>query len=218
VAVIGGDDQITVVPHLDAALARRDPKPFLGYSDNTSMHHWLRANGIASFSGGSSQVHLGPGPGVDEVHARSLRAALVTGDRIQSTEPGESEDSGVDWAGPRALGLFGEREPAGPWSWPGPHRHRPGLGRLRRGDSGDLHRRPVPVRPRRAGWRGSAAGNARKNCFPPGMPDGSSVRWANPASPPRQTRSWRPARRYRTSPAVPQQDNAPGCAPSSATS
>lgn len=61
-AVIGGDDQITVIPHLDAALARRDPKPFLGYSDNTHMHHWLQANGIASFSGGSSQVHLGPGP------------------------------------------------------------------------------------------------------------------------------------------------------------
>ena len=86
-AVIGGDDQITVIPHLDAALARRDPKPFLGYSDNTNMHHWLWANGIASFYGGSSQVHLGPGPGVDEVHARSLRAALVTGERIEITEP-----------------------------------------------------------------------------------------------------------------------------------
>ena len=103
VAVIGGDDQITVIPHLDAALARRDPKPFLGYSDNTNMHHWLWANGIASFYGGSSQVHLGPGPGVDEVHARSMRAALVTGERIEITEPGESEDFGVDWADPRAL-------------------------------------------------------------------------------------------------------------------
>ncbi len=122
VAVIGGDDQITVIPHLDAALARRDPKPFLGYSDNTNMHHWLWANGIASFYGGSSQVHLGPGPGVDEVHARSLRAALVTGERIEITEPGESEDFGVDWADPRALDFFGEREPAGPWSWHGPAR------------------------------------------------------------------------------------------------
>src|SRR5690625_901910 len=27
-AVIGGEDQITVVPHLDADLVRRDPKPF----------------------------------------------------------------------------------------------------------------------------------------------------------------------------------------------
>jgi len=121
-AVIGGDDQITVIPHLDAALARRDPKPFLGYSDNTNMHHWLWANGISSFYGGSSQVHLGPGPWVDEVHARSLRAALLTGERIEITEPGESEDFGVDWADPRALDLFGEREPAGPWSWHGPAR------------------------------------------------------------------------------------------------
>jgi muramoyltetrapeptide carboxypeptidase LdcA involved in peptidoglycan recycling len=121
-AVIGGDDQITVIPHLDAALARRDPKPFLGYSDNTNMHHWLWANGVASFYGGSSQVHLGPGPGVDEVHARSLRAALVSGERIEISEPGESEDFGVDWADPRALDFFGEREPTGPWSWHGPAR------------------------------------------------------------------------------------------------
>lgn len=38
-ATIGGEDQITVIPHLDAASARRDPKPFLGYSDNTNLHH-----------------------------------------------------------------------------------------------------------------------------------------------------------------------------------
>jgi muramoyltetrapeptide carboxypeptidase LdcA involved in peptidoglycan recycling len=59
---------------------------------------------------------------VDEVHARSLRAALVTGERIEITEPGESEDFGVDWADPRALDFFGEREPAGAWSWHGPAR------------------------------------------------------------------------------------------------
>jgi muramoyltetrapeptide carboxypeptidase LdcA involved in peptidoglycan recycling len=121
-ATIGGDDQITVVPHLDADLARRDPKPFLGTSDNTNLHHWLWANGIASFYGGSSQVHLGPGPGVDDIHARSLRAALITGERIELTDPGESEDIGIDWADPRALDSFGDREPTEPWSWSGPAR------------------------------------------------------------------------------------------------
>lgn len=35
-AVVGGEDQITVIPHLDAGSARRDPKPFLGTSDNTN--------------------------------------------------------------------------------------------------------------------------------------------------------------------------------------
>ena len=102
-AVLGGDDQITVIPHLDPTLARADPKPFLGTSDNTNLHQWLWQHGVASFYGGSTQVHLGPGPAVDDVHARSLRAALITGDRLEVTDPGESEDIGVDWDDPRAL-------------------------------------------------------------------------------------------------------------------
>jgi muramoyltetrapeptide carboxypeptidase LdcA involved in peptidoglycan recycling len=121
-AAIGGDDQITVIPHLDAALARRDPKPFLGVSDNTHLHHWLWASGVASFYGGSSQVHLGPGPGVDEIHARSLRAALLTGETLEITDPGESEDVGVDWHDPRSMESFGDREPTEPWAWYGPAR------------------------------------------------------------------------------------------------
>lgn len=121
-AAIGGEDQITVIPHLDAGLARADPKPFLGTSDNTNLHQWLWVNGVASFYGGSSQVHLGPGPAVDDVHARSLRAALLTGEQLEVTDPGESEDIGIDWADPRALESFGKREPTEPWSWHGPAR------------------------------------------------------------------------------------------------
>ena len=160
-AVIGGEDQITVIPHLDAELARHDPKPFLGTSDNTNLHHWLWANGIASFYGGSSQVHLGPGPGVDDVHARSLRAALVTGGTLEITDPGESEDIGVDWDGPRALDCFGDREPTEPWSWHGPARvgHGPDLGRLPGGHRSDPHRGPVPFRSGRPGRRRSAHRN-----------------------------------------------------------
>jgi muramoyltetrapeptide carboxypeptidase LdcA involved in peptidoglycan recycling len=120
--VIGGDDQITVIPHLDASLARRDPKPFLGTSDNTNLHNWLWTNGLASFYGGSSQVHLGPGPRVDEIHAQSLRAALLTGDTLELTNPDESEDVGISWSDPRALRSFGEREPTEPWAWSGPAR------------------------------------------------------------------------------------------------
>lgn len=121
-AAVGGEDQITVIPHLDAGPARADPKPFLGTSDNTNLHHWLWSLGIASFYGGSSQVHLGPGPAVDAIHARSLRAALLTGGTLEITDPGESEDTGVDWADPSALESFGEREPTTPWDWYGPRR------------------------------------------------------------------------------------------------
>ncbi|WP_353648775.1 S66 peptidase family protein [Nakamurella sp. A5-74] len=121
-STIGGEDQITVVPHLDAALVRADPKPFIGYSDNTNILNWLWGNGIAGFYGGSTQVQLGPGPGLDPCHEASLRAALLTGERLQIADPGESEDIGKDWADPAALTEFGDRELTEPWTWAGPTR------------------------------------------------------------------------------------------------
>jgi len=121
-AVIGGEDQITVIPHLDATLVTADPKPFLGYSDNTNILNWLWNNGVAGFYGGSTQVHLGPGPAVDPCHEASLRAALLTGERIQVTEPGLSEDLGTPWDDPAALTEFGDRTPTEPWTWAGPAR------------------------------------------------------------------------------------------------
>jgi muramoyltetrapeptide carboxypeptidase LdcA involved in peptidoglycan recycling len=121
-AVIGGEDQITVIPHLGANVMRADPKPFLGYSDNTNILNWLWCNGVAGFYGGSTQVHLGPGPAVDPCHAASLLAALITGGRIEITEPGESEDFGKSWDAPEALTEYGTREATEPWVWAGPDR------------------------------------------------------------------------------------------------
>jgi muramoyltetrapeptide carboxypeptidase LdcA involved in peptidoglycan recycling len=122
VATIGGEDQITVVPHLDPSLIVEDPKPFLGYSDNTNLLNWMWNNGVAGFYGGSTQVQLGPGPRVDRIHELSLRAALMTGEHLELTDPGESEDIGRDWNDPRALREFGDREPTEPWTWAGPAR------------------------------------------------------------------------------------------------
>jgi muramoyltetrapeptide carboxypeptidase LdcA involved in peptidoglycan recycling len=121
-SVTGGDDQITVIPHLDPALVKNDPKPFLGYSDNTNILNWLWCHGVAGFHGGSTQVHLGPGPAVDACHAASLRAALLTGERLEITEPGESEDLGRSWDDPDALTQYGDREPTDEWTWAGPAR------------------------------------------------------------------------------------------------
>lgn len=120
VATIGGDDQITVVPHLDPELVRADPKPFLGYSDNANLLSWLWTQGVAAFHGGSVAVHLGPGPALDPEHAASLTAALLTGERLEITEPGQAEDYGVRWDDPAALTSYGDREATEPWAWAGP--------------------------------------------------------------------------------------------------
>ncbi|GAB3600426.1 LD-carboxypeptidase [Microbacterium tumbae] len=119
-ATIGGDDQLLVVPHLDAAAALADPKPFLGYSDNTHILNWLWSLGIPGYYGGSTAVHLGPGPGIDGIHLASLRAALIERGSLELTEPGESEDVGRRWTDPHALTENGDRVPTGPWSWAGP--------------------------------------------------------------------------------------------------
>ncbi|WP_341956842.1 S66 peptidase family protein [Microbacterium sp. LWH13-1.2] len=119
-ATIGGDDQILVVPHLEAALAQADPKPFLGYSDNTNILNWLWGLGIRGYYGGSTAVHLGPGPAVDDVHLRSLRAALLDGGTIEITEPGESEDVGRRWTDPLSLTEYGDRISTDEWAWAGP--------------------------------------------------------------------------------------------------
>jgi muramoyltetrapeptide carboxypeptidase LdcA involved in peptidoglycan recycling len=36
-ATVGGNDEITVLRHLDPTIFRDNPKPFFGYSDNTNL-------------------------------------------------------------------------------------------------------------------------------------------------------------------------------------
>src|SRR6187549_1658790 len=67
-ATIGGDDQLTVLPHLDPKPFRADPKPYFGYSDNTNLLNWLSRHGVPGYHGGSTMVHLGRGGGVDPEH------------------------------------------------------------------------------------------------------------------------------------------------------
>jgi muramoyltetrapeptide carboxypeptidase LdcA involved in peptidoglycan recycling len=117
---IGGSDEITVVPKLDRDVVRTHPKPFLGYSDNTHILNWLWQEGLPAFYGGSTQEHLGAGAGIDDVHLRSLRAALIDGGDLHIEDPGESEDFGLLWNSPEALVNDGRREPTEPWTWFGP--------------------------------------------------------------------------------------------------
>ncbi len=118
-ATIGGDDQITVLRHLDPPVMTADPKPFFGYSDNTNLLNWLSFHGIEAVHGGSTQVHLGPGPRVDQEQLASLRAALFGGD-VELRPVGATWDNGVSWETPESLTAPAPTEPAEPWTWAGP--------------------------------------------------------------------------------------------------
>jgi muramoyltetrapeptide carboxypeptidase LdcA involved in peptidoglycan recycling len=102
-ATIGGDDQITVLRHLDPAPFRADPKPFFGYSDNTNLLNWLWTHGVAGYHGLSTMVHLGRGGGVQPATVDSLRAALFTGGDLEIGVAVLFSDEEVPWTEPDTL-------------------------------------------------------------------------------------------------------------------
>jgi len=115
-ATIGGEDQITVLPYLEPGVIRRHPKPFLGYGDNTNLLNWLWRHGLTAFHGGSTQVHLGPGPEVASLHLRSLEAALFDGGDLEITPLTEFSEDGPDWGPAQALTDASPTRPAAPWA------------------------------------------------------------------------------------------------------
>lgn len=120
-ATIGGDDQITVLPHLDPEVVRADPKPFVGFSDNANLLNWLWYHGVEGVHGGATQLHLGPGPRPDAEHLESLRAALFGGAVVLRPVP-RTRDMGLPWDDPAALTDPPADRPAEPWMWSGPER------------------------------------------------------------------------------------------------
>ena len=96
-ATIGGDDQLTVLPHLDPKPFVADPKPFFGYSDNTNLLNWLWNQGVASYHGGSTMVHLARGAGLHPISAGSLRAALFTSEDREIRPVDEFSDEEISW-------------------------------------------------------------------------------------------------------------------------
>ncbi|MFG2989401.1 S66 peptidase family protein [Streptomyces sp. NPDC048257] len=117
IATIGGDDQITVLPHLDRDLLRANPKPFFGYSDNTNLLLFLRNLGIVGYHGGSVMVELGRPGAMHPSTAASLRAALFTSGEYELTAARTSRDVNSPWEDPRTFASEPLMEPADGWSW-----------------------------------------------------------------------------------------------------
>ncbi|ADB30483.1 peptidase U61 LD-carboxypeptidase A [Kribbella flavida DSM 17836] len=120
VASIGGDDQLTVLKHLDPEVFRSDPKPFFGYSDNTNLLNFLYSVGIAAFHGGSVMVQFGRGGAMHPDSERSLRAALFESGDFELTPATGWTDRDRDWTDASSLETEPELFPGTGWQWHGP--------------------------------------------------------------------------------------------------
>jgi muramoyltetrapeptide carboxypeptidase LdcA involved in peptidoglycan recycling len=116
-ATIGGDDQITILRHLDAGLLRANPKPYFGFSDNTNLLNHLWHLGLVSYHGGSVMVHLGRGGRLHPAHEASLRSALFGTGWHDLTPPTEWSDEPGNWADDGWLEREPPMWPSEGWRW-----------------------------------------------------------------------------------------------------
>jgi muramoyltetrapeptide carboxypeptidase LdcA involved in peptidoglycan recycling len=121
-ATIGGDDQLTVLPHLDPELLRANPKPFLGYSDNTNLLLYLWNLGVVGYHGGSTMVHVARTGGMHPVSAGTLRAALFTGGDVHLHPVDEFTEDEIDWTDPTSASVRPPALPSPGWTWHQPDR------------------------------------------------------------------------------------------------
>ncbi|MFF5859715.1 S66 peptidase family protein [Streptomyces sp. NPDC012751] len=120
-ATIGGDDQITVLPHLDRELIRANPKPFFGSSDNTNLLLLLHNLGIVGYHGACLMTQLGRPYALHPLTAESLRAALFDSGPYELRPAERYGDVDRDWADPATFDAEPASQPAGGWLW-----HQPG--------------------------------------------------------------------------------------------
>jgi muramoyltetrapeptide carboxypeptidase LdcA involved in peptidoglycan recycling len=122
IASIGGDDEITVLSHLDADLVRANPKPFFGYSDNTNLLAYLADLGVVAFHGGSVMSQFGRPGAMHPVTAGSLRAALFNTGPYDLPEVDRAGDEDRDWADPATFAAAPVMSPCAGWTWHRPDR------------------------------------------------------------------------------------------------
>jgi muramoyltetrapeptide carboxypeptidase len=93
----GGWGSAELLPYLDTALIRSNPKVFMGYSDHTSLHTWLRNQaGLVTFYGPMIAADFSRDDGIDSaswqhsLHTASLWS-LSTADGLRTLRPGRAE-------------------------------------------------------------------------------------------------------------------------------
>lgn len=75
--MIGGDDTIRLLPHVDLDLMARHPKIFLGYSDTTSNHFMMQKAGVISFYGPSLLMEFAENTGMHDYTRNLFERALM---------------------------------------------------------------------------------------------------------------------------------------------
>ncbi len=87
ISTIGGDDSIRLLPYIDLAVIRANPKIFMGYSDTTISHFACLKAGLVSFYGPAMMVSFAENGGILPYVASSVKKTLFSADPVGVIEP-----------------------------------------------------------------------------------------------------------------------------------
>lgn len=119
IASLGGDDQVTYIKNLPKEPFINNPKPFLGYSDNTHFMNFLWLCGVPSYYGGALFTQFAEQGEIHPFTRKYLKRALFESGEFELDASDEYNDIGIDWNDPENLKKKRLYEPNDGWIWDG---------------------------------------------------------------------------------------------------
>ena len=119
VSTIGGDDSIRLLPFLDLAVIRDNPKIFLGYSDSTVTHLACFKAGLVTFYGPAIMAGFGENGGLFAYMESSIRRMLFVAEPAGLIPPNTDgwTCERLDWAVPELQTQKRRLCPSSGWRW-----------------------------------------------------------------------------------------------------
>ena len=96
-ASIGGDDQVTYIYKMSPDIFVKNPKPFLGYSDNSHLCNFLFQYGIPSYYGACVMTQFAMQGEMDKYTIKNIRHALFDSGEYEINSSEEYNEIGLNW-------------------------------------------------------------------------------------------------------------------------
>jgi muramoyltetrapeptide carboxypeptidase LdcA involved in peptidoglycan recycling len=119
VSTIGGDDSIRILPFLDPATIRDNPKVFLGYSDTTVTHWACFEAGLGTFYGPSFMSGFAENGGMFPYMVEAVRKSIFSSEPLGVLEPNPDgwTVEFLEWEDPATQSIRRTLNPTEPWRY-----------------------------------------------------------------------------------------------------
>lgn len=119
IASLGGDDQVTYIKNLPSDPFASNPKPFLGFSDNSHFANHLWLNGVPSYYGAAVLTQFAMQGSMDTYTVEYIQHALFDSGEFEIRPSETYNDVGLDWSDLENLNKRRLYESSEGWNWSG---------------------------------------------------------------------------------------------------